>query len=432
MAEVVGVDPCGVGEQEQSEGDLGQSVHGIRLDRQVDDGPGSVAQEESGGDEHDRAGHVEPLDPSGHQRPTEQEDDEGQQRAGGHADASQRRWINRADSGFITGGWSPCRASCRPGEPKGLDEPARTAQRQIGDLVRAVRVEFGDPQRVGQQARRRREPGQRHDRRGAVGCHHAVGDRSVVAPVDAQHVTGVQQFAVAAVECHDVGDPVEFGVVEVEQVPLQAEMAEERGGGAERERVGAAGRVAAGRADVRAHHLGWDQRRCPPLDGLALERVVAVARPHPLGSFEDAEIDPPTAGGATLDLHVGMVAAEQIDEAVHGPRLGVGGGAASGVAGRDVHPVHVPLEEVDLVVAQQSIESTVDRGERIGPGQVEHELMPSEHRFVPRRLQGPFGVGAVEVAVGADHLRFDPQAELHAEPADVVDQRSESVRVDVG
>ncbi len=81
---------------------------------------------------------------------------------------------------------------------------------------------------------------------------------------------------------------------------------------------------------------------------------------------------------------------------------------------------------------QQPIEPTVDRGERVGSGQVEHELMPSEHRFVPRRLEDPVGVGAVEVAVGADHLGLDPQAELHAEPADVVDQRSESVRVDVG
>ena len=105
--------------------------------------------------------------------------------------------------------------------------------------------------------------------------------------------------------------------------------------------------------------------------------------------------------------------------------------AAGGVAGRDVHTVHVPLEEGDLVVAQQPIEPVMDRGERVVAGQVEHELVPSEHRFVPGRLQDPVGVGAVEVAVGADHLGLDPQAELHAEPTDVRDQGRESVRVDV-
>ena len=40
-------------------------------------------------------------------------------------------------------------------------------------------------------------------------------------------------------------------------------------------------------------------------------------------------------------------------------------------------------------------------------------------------------MGAGEVGVGVDHLRLDPQAELHAEPADVVDQRVQPVGPDV-
>ena len=85
VAEVPRVDPGGVGEQEQREGDLGQPVHGVRLDRDVDDGPRSVAQQESRGDEHDRSGHVEPLEPTRDHRPGEQEDDERDQGTGGHA-----------------------------------------------------------------------------------------------------------------------------------------------------------------------------------------------------------------------------------------------------------------------------------------------------------------------------------------------------------
>ena len=46
---------------------------------------GSVAQQQPGGDEHDRTGHVEPLEPARQHRPREEEDDEGDQGAGAHA-----------------------------------------------------------------------------------------------------------------------------------------------------------------------------------------------------------------------------------------------------------------------------------------------------------------------------------------------------------
>ncbi len=34
---------------------------------------------------------------------------------------------------------------------------------------------------------------------------------------------------------------------------------------------------------------------------------------------------------------------------------------------------------------------------------------------------------AVQVAIGVDHLRFHPQAEIHAEPVDVIDQALQPV-----
>ena len=41
-------------------------------------------------------------------------------------------------------------------------------------------------------------------------------------------------------------------------------------------------------------------------------------------------------------------------------------------------------------------------------------------------------MGPVEVAVGVDHLRLDPDAELHAQGAHVLDQRCEAVGVGIG
>ena len=104
-AEVLRVDPGGVGEQEQREGDLGQPVHRVRLDRDVDHRPRSVAQQQPSGDEHDRSGHVEPLESAREHRPAEQEDDEGDQGARAH-ECPSRRWAGEVTSWEppITGG----------------------------------------------------------------------------------------------------------------------------------------------------------------------------------------------------------------------------------------------------------------------------------------------------------------------------------------
>ena len=64
--------------------------------------------------------------------------------------------------------------------------------------------------------------------------------------------------------------------------------------------------------------------------------------------------------------------------------------------------------------------------------EVEHELVAAEHRLVAGVDERPLGVGAVQVAVGVDHLRLDPDAELHAERLHVVDQRRQPVGMRVG
>ena len=85
------------------------------------------------------------------------------------------------------------------------------------------------------------------------------------------------------------------------------------------------------------------------------------------------------------------------------------------VGGLHVVAVHVPLDEGDVVVAEQRVEAAEHLGEGVGVGEVEHELVAAEHRLVAGVDQRPVRMGAVEVAVGVDHLRLDPDPELHAE-----------------
>ena len=90
-AEVLRIDPGGVREQEECEGDFGQSVHRVRLDRDLSHRPGSVAEEHTCGDEHDRTGHIEPFQAARQHRPPEEEEDEGDQSPRAHGRARRGR-----------------------------------------------------------------------------------------------------------------------------------------------------------------------------------------------------------------------------------------------------------------------------------------------------------------------------------------------------
>ncbi len=104
-------------------------------------------------------------------------------------------------------------------------------------------------------------------------------------------------------------------------VPLDAEVAEQRGDRAERQALGAAGGVRLRRADVAADQLRRQQQLGLALDLLPLQRVVAVAAPDPVGALEDAEVDPGAAGRAGLDLQAGVPAAQLVQQPVDGQRL---------------------------------------------------------------------------------------------------------------
>ena len=185
----------------------------------------------------------------------------------------------------------------------------------------------------------------------------------------------------------------------------------------------AAGGVGLGRADVAADQLGRDQQLGPALDRLALQGVVGVAGPDPVGAVKDPQVDP-APPEAQLSISTPGWRAQLVQQPVGGQGLGVDPGPA-GVAGLDQVAVVVPLEEGDVVLAEQRVQPVADEGVAVGVGQVEHLLVArlGSRPARPART-GPSRVGPEQVGVGVDHLRLDPQPELHAQRTDV-DQRVE-------
>ena len=89
--------------------------------------------------------------------------------------------------------------------------------------------------------------------------------------------------------------------------------------------------------------------------------------------------------------------------------------------------VVIPLEKGNIVFREEFVEEAFDVVAHIGASEVEDELIAGFGARASGKIQDPFGMLAIEVGIGIDHFRFDPEAEVHAEGVDLVDERLEAV-----
>ena len=90
--------------------------------------------------------------------------------------------------------------------------------------------------------------------------------------------------------------------------------------------------------------------------------------------------------------------------------------------------VHVPLDIVDGVLAQESCNGLIEPVRDLRPGQIQNHLVPPDGRLPPRNAQGPVRMRPIEIRIFAHHLRLDPEAELQALVLNLADQAAEAVR----
>jgi hypothetical protein len=79
------------------------------------------------------------------------------------------------------------------------------------------------------------------------------------------------------------------------------------------------------------------------------------------------------------------------------------------------------------VRAQQPVEHVDQVLLHIRAPQVEDQLVAQQRGLARRKVDRPVRVRAVEVAVRVDHLRLQPEAEIHAQRVDPLDQRLDAV-----
>ena len=93
--------------------------------------------------------------------------------------------------------------------------------------------------------------------------------------------------------------------------------------------------------------------------------------------------------------------------------------------------VHVPLDVGNAEIAHERVDPLEQVIANLGPGQVERQLVAGIDWRGALDTEHPVGMRAVEVAVGIDHLRLEPQSEFHAQAADMVRKRLETIGIDL-
>lgn len=199
---------------------------------------------------------------------------------------------------------------------------------------------------------------------------------------------------------------------------LHAEASGARDVEPELERRGVA-RLEVGRhGDVRTHNERGEEEARAVLDAGARERFGVVARPHLVEVPERAVLHAPSARGAGLDEHVGVFGADALHHLVESlrvfdpeVRLFVGPLECGADAVRAA--VGVPLDVVDVFrEPHRVVEYPEDEVLHLGVREVQQPLAARQGRFAAGRADDPFGVLLGQLAAGADHLGFDPDAEF--------------------
>ena len=110
------------------------------------------------------------------------------------------------------------------------------------------------------------------------------------------------------------------------------------------------------------------------------------------------------------------------------PELALIGRRGFGPARFGEGAVHVPLEIADVVFGGEFVEEAEDVLLHIVARHVEHHLRAQFAARAAGEVHDPIGMGAVEIAIGVDHLGFDPEAELHLERVHGIDQALQTLR----
>ena len=155
------------------------------------------------------------------------------------------------------------------------------------------------------------------------------------------------------------------------------------------------------------------------LDLEALNGIRIIAGPKLGHIIKDTKVEPATATAAALKEDVGEPLCQPVHQIVHTQHIPVGVfllpmGGQKGRAVVSQVAVHIPLDIGNIIFRQNGSDLFVDIVHDLGPRHIQHQLPAAFDGCKVITVDGPVGMGSIQVAIGADHLRLHPDAEIHA------------------
>ena len=167
-----------------------------------------------------------------------------------------------------------------------------------------------------------------------------------------------------------------FRVAHLQQVGLDAHIAEHRHPGPGGHADTTPGDMAFEGSHVGAHELGGKEKREPFLDAQTLQRVVAVRCPDTIRVREHAVVGTGAARGTAFDFDTGIGGPHSFQQLVEGQCLIVGHSPPVATARLVQIPVHVPFQVGDRILREQRVDALEQVVLNFPAGQVQHQLVP--------------------------------------------------------
>ena len=160
----------------------------------------------------------------------------------------------------------------------------------------------------------------------------------------------------------------------------------------------------------------------PALDQLPAQGIGHVGVPEAADLLDHTQVDAAAARGAGLPLHLGEASAESVQQAVVGQGLLVDGRRAAVGLGTGLKQVTVvvPLDVVDAAGLQNLGHGLQHVVEGLGVGQVQDQLIALQLRVPGGCPHDPLRMVTEGVRIRIDHLRLEPEAELHPQFVDII------------
>ncbi|MNI25186.1 hypothetical protein D3C73_788250 [compost metagenome] len=169
------------------------------------------------------------------------------------------------------------------------------------------------------------------------------------------------------------------------------------------------------------------------LDFEAFHGIGIIAGPGLRHIMKNAGIESAAAAGAAFEQYMRELGGNFLHDPVQPQHVAVGCFSLAlrrqgGRADLGHMPVHIPFDIGDRCRCQNAANGINDIVAYLRARQIQNQLVAGLAASAVRHMQAPVGMGAVQLAVRRHHLRFEPEAELHAEPSDPFHQIRQALR----